>query len=158
MFTRTSASRRMKIMVKSCQISAVAFLTACVFGCPEAREASIRDMSEQVFMKVLDKAKIDTSTMAAQGKVVNPEYQYTWFGGVGPYSTGTVRVIGVELGAEVRGAGAGQVELDQDLRNKLFEISQRADIGKEARKQLIAEAFAEAAKRWADSATSQPAQ
>jgi hypothetical protein len=131
---------------------------AFVFGCPEARETAIREMSEQVFMKVLDKAKLDTATMAASGKAVNPEYRYEWFGGVGPYSTGTVRVIGVELGASVSGAGAGEAVVDQDLRDKLFAISQRADIGKEARRQLIAEVFAEAAKKWSDSATSQPSQ
>jgi len=101
--------------------------------------ATIAEMGKTVMFRLVENAKIDQSNFTAQGKVINPKYQYTWFGGVGPYSVGSIEAIGVEVEASAAGGGVGSAALDQDLRDKLFAILQRRDIGEEQRKALWAE-------------------
>ena len=97
-------------------------------GCPEQREKQAREEGQAVFQTVLSKASLDMSNMAAHGRIVNPKYEYTWFGGGGIYSAGSVQAIGVDIGAEVSGSGKGEDPVDQDLREKVFKCFAIFDI------------------------------
>lgn len=126
-------------IVQICFAGWLAALAGCGMSEIQNERATIAEMGKTVMFRLVENAKIDQSNFTAQGKVINPKYQYTWFGGVGPYSVGSIEAIGVEVEASAAGGGVGSAALDQDLRDKLYQILQRRDIGEEQRKALWAE-------------------
>jgi len=135
----------------------VLMLSGCVWsGCGldsiGNERASIVEQSQAIALKLVDAAKIDQTNLAAGGKIVNPAYVYSWFGGTGIYSSGMIQAIGVEIEADVRGAGLGTAEFDADMRERIFQILQRRDIADTDKQSLINEAVAD----WIRSRTANP--
>jgi len=112
-------------------------LVVFMFGCPQTRENVALQGTQALMMKIIDKAKIDHSQLSAEGNVTNPSYEYEWFGGVGPYSKGSIRVVGVEVRANAVAAGVGEAEPDADMREKIWQILQRDEINSEERKNAV---------------------
>ena len=112
-------------------------------GCPQQREEAAMSMAKEIAFKIVDKSKLDQTQLSASGQVVNPEYEFLGWGGTGVIVGGKVRAVGVDMKGSASGAGLGEsAAVDQDLREKLYQISERKDISREERKKLIAEAVA----------------
>ena len=113
------------------------FLCGCgLENIRDERYATV-EASKAIFLKIVDKAKIDSSHIDAGGKVINPKYEYTWFGGIGPYSHGSIQAIGVELEASAVASGLGEGAPDQDMRNKIYDILTQRNFNEQERKDRI---------------------
>lgn len=111
----------------------------CLASCSqiEREREAVVEQSKAVFLKVLDNANLTQTSLSANGKVINPEYVYTWVGGTGIFSMGTVKANGVELSGNVSGSGTGQAVPDADLRQRIDDILSRKDIAEIDRKQSV---------------------
>lgn len=118
-------------------ISAFLFVAGCGLAEIKNERASTVELSKAVFFKVVDNVNIGSATLSAEGRAINPRYEYSWFGGVGPYSHGYIQAVGVEIGARTAAAGNGGATPDADMRAKLFEIMNRRDINEQERKNAI---------------------
>lgn len=114
-----------------------------MFGCSQAEKErqAVVDESKAVMAKVLDSAKLDTATLRAGGKLRNPMYVYDWFGGTGIYSRGSVQIIGVEIEADVAGAGNGTATPDKELRATINSILTSKDMAEIEKDKAIREAI-----------------
>lgn len=117
-------------------------------GCAamKAEDAAI-SMAKEVALKIVDKTKLDESAMQAGGSITNPSYEFSFVAGTGFFANGQIRAVGVNATANVTGSGVGEGAADQDMREKLYQISERKDISKEERKKLIADAIADLINR-----------
>lgn len=115
----------------------LSMVLALCCGCPQMREDAVIEMAKSTFIKIVDKSKIDQSTLSADGRIINPKYEFEFAAGVGPYAKGSVQVIGVEVKAEARGSGLGEATADPDLREKLYQILEMKDIARIERNKKI---------------------
>ena len=131
-----------------------------LFGCESMQitkeRQTIQQLTEAVFLKVIDAAEIDQSNLSADGSVKNPEYRFSFVAGMGPYASGSIQAIGVELGGRIAAGSSGpKAETDQDMREKLFTILQRSEIADEERAKIWNEFLEKVGDRIA-TPTSQP--
>lgn len=110
-------------------------------GCAQSREEAAIVMAKDVAMKVIDKANIEQSQLAASARITNPRYHAKGFVGVGAHFDFEVGATGVDVEADVRGAGQGQAPTDLDLREKLFRIMANRELSQEQRRQFVMQAL-----------------
>jgi len=116
---------------------ALVLISGCGLAEIRKERATVSQVAESVAMKVLDRAKLDQTTVGAEGSVHNPAYRYEFFGGTGFFTSGIIQAVGVDLEGRVGGAGSGVAEPDADLRERIFDILQRDDLGREERKARV---------------------
>lgn len=114
-----------------------ALIGLLIVGCAERREDAAISMAKEIALKVVDKANIEQSQLSAQAEVVNPRYHAKGFVGLGAYFDFEVGATGVDIRADVKGAGTGQAPIDQDLREKLFRILANRELSAEQRRKMI---------------------
>lgn len=118
----------------------------CLSGCGLAEvrneRAAAVEMGKAITLKIIDKAKLDQSSLGASAQVTNPEYQFEFFGGTGLYAKGVVRAIGVDVKAQIAASGTGEINVvDTDLRDRIDEILSRRDWDVIKRKEAITNAI-----------------
>jgi hypothetical protein len=119
----------------------LSMIAVALSGCAQAREDAIVQTFKGTMEKLVDKAKLDQTSLAATGKITNPVYRINGFAGIGGYFDGAVSVNGVDITVSAMGSGSGEATPDPVLSERIFRIIANKELSAEQRRQMIYDAL-----------------